>query len=409
MAKDANDVHRELGIDGLRELGDSLPELDFRGVLPKAKGNGLDAAKGARGDAPALPAPLEFPIIAWKDITFGLIAEWLLKRVLPRKGVVVFYGVSGATKTFVLLDILLHIAIGWKWAGRRVKQASVIFIAAEASEGLRKRKTGWVEAHKTSSLPADVPFDLIEVAPNLGTGEDDCKKIIECIEAAGKRPGVIAIDTIAQAIGGADENNTGMATFISNATTLANHFDCLVAAVHHCPLSDDRRPRGWSGLGANVAALVLLEKIENKLQSIMEIMKLKEDESHQKFTVHLSRVIIGKDEDGEDVTTLFVESVEQGADEQAKQDNRKAVQILRDEFLAAYDRLADGAPKTLGLDDRSTVRKVRDELKNRGFLETDDKGQITATSRSHLQRVKAELVKTKGGKLVQEKGFLWRP
>jgi hypothetical protein len=247
------------------------------------------------------------------------------------------------------------------------------------------------------------------VAPNLGTGEDDCKKLIECIEAARKRPGVIAIDTIAQAIGGADENNTGMATFISNATTLANHFDCLVAAVHHCPLSDDRRPRGWSGLGANVAALVLLEKIANKLQSIMEIMKLKEDESHQKFTVHLSRVIIGKDEDGEDVTTLFVES-----DEQPKQDTRKAVQILRDEFLAAYDRLADGAPKTLGLDDRSTVRKIsadaiRDELKNRGFLETDDKGQITATSRSHLQRLKAELVKTKGGKLVQEKGFLWRP
>jgi hypothetical protein len=72
------------------------------------------------------------------------------------------------------------------------------------------------------------------------------------------------------------------------------------------------------------------------------------------------------------------------------------------------------APKTLGLDDGSTVRKVpadaiRDELKNRGLLETDNNGQITATSRSHLQRVKAELVKTKGGKLVQEKGFLWRP
>src|ERR1700730_6156184 len=112
MAKDANDVRRELGINGLRELGDSLPDLDFRGVLPKAKGNGLDAGKGARGDAPALPAPLKFPIIAWKDITFGLIAEWLLKRVLPRKGGVVFYRVSGATKRFVLLDILLHIAVG---------------------------------------------------------------------------------------------------------------------------------------------------------------------------------------------------------------------------------------------------------------------------------------------------------
>jgi hypothetical protein len=29
MSRDPNDVHRELGIDGLRERGDSLPDLDF--------------------------------------------------------------------------------------------------------------------------------------------------------------------------------------------------------------------------------------------------------------------------------------------------------------------------------------------------------------------------------------------
>ena len=32
MARDANDVHRELGIEGLRRHGDSLPDLDFRGA-----------------------------------------------------------------------------------------------------------------------------------------------------------------------------------------------------------------------------------------------------------------------------------------------------------------------------------------------------------------------------------------
>jgi hypothetical protein len=112
--------------------------------------------------------------------------------------------------------------------------------------------------------------------------------------------------------------------FISNAASIASHFDCLVCAVHHCPLSDDRRPRGWSGLGCNVEALLLLERTEGKLLSIMEVMKLKEEESHQKFTVHFSRVTIGKDEDGEDVTTLFVSSVDQGAAETAKQDKRKA-------------------------------------------------------------------------------------
>jgi hypothetical protein len=55
------------------------------------------------------------------------------------------------------------------------------------------------------------------------------------------------------------------------------------------------------------------------------------------------------------------------------------------------------------------VDNVRDELKNRGLLETDEKGNLTATARSHFQRAKAGLVKTKGGKLIEEKGLIWRP
>jgi hypothetical protein len=55
------------------------------------------------------------------------------------------------------------------------------------------------------------------------------------------------------------------------------------------------------------------------------------------------------------------------------------------------------------------VDKIRDELKDRGLLETDEKGNLTATARSHFQRAKTGLVKTKGGKLVEEKGLIWRP
>jgi putative DNA primase/helicase len=51
MTRDANDVHRELGIDGLREIGDSLPDLDFKEPVPKVKGNGREA--------PAAPAAEE--------------------------------------------------------------------------------------------------------------------------------------------------------------------------------------------------------------------------------------------------------------------------------------------------------------------------------------------------------------
>jgi len=88
------------------------------------------------------------------------------------------------------------------------------------------------------------------------------------------------------------------------------------------------------------------------------------------------------------------------------------VEIVRDELLKAYDQLADGAQKSFGLDDRSTVLKVsaeavRDELKDRGFLDTDEKGAIERVSRGHFFRAKKSLLKR--GTLIEKKGQIWRP
>ncbi len=86
------------------------------------------------------------------------------------------------------------------------------------------------------------------------------------------------------------------------------------------------------------------------------------------------------------------------------------VAMVRDEFLKVYNDLADGEQKSLGLDDRSTVFKVstaaiRDELKNRGFLDLDDKGKISATSRSHFSRAK-KLLLQRG--FAERKDQIWR-
>jgi hypothetical protein len=87
------------------------------------------------------------------------------------------------------------------------------------------------------------------------------------------------------------------------------------------------------------------------------------------------------------------------------------VEIVRDEMVKAYEHLAGGAPKTLGLDDRSTVLKVptadiRDELKNRGFLDLDDNGAISRVSRNHFSRAKITLLRR--GIFAERKGQIWR-
>jgi hypothetical protein len=81
------------------------------------------------------------------------------------------------------------------------------------------------------------------------------------------------------------------------------------------------------------------------------------------------------------------------------------------EFPKVYDFLAEGAPRSLGLDDRSTVlkvstEKIRDELLNRGFLETDENDKISRVSRVHFYRAKKALVKH--GIFVERKKQIWR-
>jgi hypothetical protein len=81
------------------------------------------------------------------------------------------------------------------------------------------------------------------------------------------------------------------------------------------------------------------------------------------------------------------------------------------EFPKVYDFLAEGVTKDLGLDGRSTVLKVstadiREELRNRGFLETDEKGNIERVSRNHFARAKKTLLRR--GIFIERKGRAWR-
>lgn len=251
-------------------------------------------------------------------------------------------------------------------------------------------------------MPPDIPFFLVVVAPNLGTNEKDCEALIDQIESVPVAAGAIAIDTTTQSLGGADENGAGMDMLMVNATRLAVHFQCLVILVTHKPVSEADRPRGKSSLTGGVDVSIISKSEKGSLVAELTIKKMRDGDDDQAFTVHLVKTVLGKTKKGNEVSTLVVESVEPGAAEGITQDKRKAVEILHDEFINAYDRLADGAQKSFGLDNRSNVLKVdvnklRDELKRCGHLEVNEKSAITATGRTRFDRVKAALIKTKGG------------
>lgn len=264
--------------------------------------------------APSATVPLaqpKFRLEPFAAIRFETREEWLVRRLLPREGIAAVYGRPGSLKSFLVSHLALCVALGWHWAGRRVTQAPAVYVAAEGAAGLRKRKCGFERAH--ANLPEHVPFYLISASPNLGTERSDLETLISSIESAGVAPGLIVVDTLAATLGAGDENGSGMIQLVANASALAARFKALVLIVHHNGLGDERRLRGHSSLAGALDSQILCERNEGDLAATLTLQKIKDEVSDVRLTARLSRIVIGQDEDGDEISTLVVDSIEDAA------------------------------------------------------------------------------------------------
>ena len=100
-----------------------------------------------------------------------------------------------------------------------------------------------------------------------------------------------------------------MTLFIANATALANHFKACVIAIHHTGLSDDKRTRGHTSLLGGVDAQILTERKVGEMTTTLTLQKIKDEASNIRLEARLERVVVGHDEDGEEVFTLIVAEV----------------------------------------------------------------------------------------------------
>ncbi|MBX3527824.1 MAG: AAA family ATPase [Rhodoblastus sp.] len=309
----------------------------------------------------------KFKLEPFAGIEHSATEEWLIKGLIPRNGVGLHFGSSQAFKTFVGLDIGLHVAMGRDWAGRRVTQASVVYIAAEAAAGVRKRITGWKRSNRDA--PSGLPFHLIAGAPNLGVGADDLQTLIACIEAANVRPGLIKLDTVSKMYGGGDENGAGMLQLLANMESLSAYFGAFVMGVHHVGLNDERRERGHSSAQGATDVRILSQRAPGAMSTTLTIEKMKDEESGGAIRVDLARVVIGHDEDGDEISTLVVTEASSGAPAAAAPPPARAIpkqqRLLMDVLTAAISE-AGQVYAPFGRDG-ATVQAVDAEIVRRRY------------------------------------------
>jgi hypothetical protein len=226
---------------------------------------------------------------------------WFVKGVFPQGELGVLYGETGGGKTFFTLDMVAHIAAGRSWRGRKVKQASVAYVCAEGAGAFRNRTLALEQ-----NFGEDLPLRVITDVPNF-LQDDDVPLAAEINRSGGAE--LIVIDTLAQTTPGANENaSEDMGRALSRCRRLAAETGAMVMLVHHAGKDLKRGARGWSGLKA--AADFEIEISADGAHHTAKITKLKDGEGGQAFLFTLKRVLLGVDEDGDDVTSCVVEHVE---------------------------------------------------------------------------------------------------
>jgi hypothetical protein len=258
---------------------------------------------------PADPsAPARFTVVNAPDFSGGPALEWIIKGVLPRAGLAVIYGESGAGKSFLALDISAAITRGIAWRDRKTAKGRVVYVCAEGAGGFRQRLRAYAADNKIemSELPA-----VIADAPNMLKGEDVAAVTKAIMDWAGASEGeraadVIVVDTLAAASPGSDENSgKDVGQIIAHCGWMHKMTGALVVLIHHSGKDASKGARGWSGLKGAMDAE--LQVTRNGDFRAVESTKLKDGADGMVWPFKLKTVVLGMDSDGDPLSSCVIE------------------------------------------------------------------------------------------------------
>lgn len=262
--------------------------------------------KSPTGDAPPVGG---LPIEWGEQIEPRLNAQWLVKRTLPQTGLALIFGHPGCGKTFLALDMAGHIATGRDWHGLPVRKGTVVYVCAEGQNGARNRIAAFRHHY---GINGSFPFAMIPCSIDLHDPKADRGRLADAVRRAakhyGEEPVLIIIDTISKTLGGGKENTDDLATYVSNCQWLSTTFGCCVMPVHHRPKDQQSTdPRGHSSLKGGLDTVILVEGGPIKRA---RITKQRDDEERDLINFRLKVHQLGRDDEGDPVTSCTIEQVD---------------------------------------------------------------------------------------------------
>jgi hypothetical protein len=355
--------------------------------------------------------------------------RWLAKGLWPEVGVCFLGGPSGSGKSFLSLLWATQICRGLPVLGFKSKRAGVVYVGAEDAGGIRLRMVGLRQ--EIGRLEGD-HLELIGQAPDLTDPEDvaDLRETLEQsrsdMASRGIRLGLVVIDTMSAATGAADENaGKDMKPVLRALESMATELGFLVLMVAHTGHSETHRLRGWSGLRADAAGLIMLDERQKGEPGKITVVKVKNGEDGQTFGYNLRTITLGYDEDGDPITTCVVEDCEapggKSPGRPAKEGETRA-RIVHEAYGVAFDERAvvvkaPGANGAKGVE----LERLREHANRKSFYgpapvreadqsEADHAAALRSWRKSRDTAFNRALTQLRGEKkLMVADGMAWEP
>ena len=219
----------------------------------------------------------------------------------------VVWGPPKCGKSFWVFDLMMHVALGQPYRGRRVHQGSVVYCAFEGQTGIEQRVAAFRKVYLEGRIEG-VPFYLQPVTLDLV--RDHVALIAAIKQALGSAsPAAVTLDTLNRSLAGSESSDADMSAYVRAADVIRETFDCAVIIVHHCGHNGDR-PRGHSSLiGALDAQLAVKRDGANNILVDVELMK--EGPTGAVIQSRLDIVAVGTDEVGEEITSCVVRELDE--------------------------------------------------------------------------------------------------
>lgn len=252
---------------------------------------------------------------------------WLIKGWIQREALHMVHGPSGGGKTFITVDMAMHIASQSQYGTHSTHGGPVVYLAGEGHHGLRSRMAAWKEAHPGADMSQ---FYISKSGCDLNTPEG-YTRVVEAVRGLPEPPALIIVDTLHRFMSGDENSAQDTKTMLDACSSLIIEFSAAVILVHHTGVSEEaqHRARGssaWRG-ALDIEISVVPAKGDDPIEVIQRKQKDGELAPNKCFKLEPVEIPGWFDEDGEQVTSVVPVETE-AVKKVTKQNHKNAMKVF---------------------------------------------------------------------------------